>query len=77
MRSQVLAVLAVLPLSLAATGCGPTQAQYRSISSGLIGCAPDDIQISNDKAEMTSGVSWEAECNGHRYYCSAAGQIVA
>ena len=76
MRSRVLAALAVLPLSLAFTGCTPTQAQYRSVTSGLIGCAPDQIQISNDQSGM-SGVTWEATCNGRHYFCSGAGQVAS
>ncbi len=73
MRTRVLAALAVLPLCLVAAGCAPTQSQYRNLTSGLIGCAPEQIEIANDK--MGENVlTWEAMCSGHKYYCSAAGQ---
>lgn len=76
MRSRVLASLAVVPLSLLAAGCLPTQGRYQSLSSGLVGCAPDTIQIANDQVGM-EGVTWEAVCNGHRFYCSGVGKIAA
>lgn len=69
MRSRVLASLAVFPLSLGAAGCFPFHAQYQTASSGLVGCAPDQIQIVNDRSGVT-GTSWEAVCNGRRFYCS-------
>ncbi|MCY1015527.1 hypothetical protein [Pyxidicoccus sp. MSG2] len=74
MRSRVLASL--FPLSLMAAGCLPTQGKYQSLSSGLVGCAPDQIQIANDQVGV-DGVSWEAVCNGHRFYCSGVGKIAA
>lgn len=74
MRFRVIVPCVAIPLSLMATGCLPTHSQYRVLSSGLIGCAPDQIQIVNDQME-TGTVAWEATCNGRHYFCSAAGEM--
>ena len=75
MRSRV--PLAVIPLSLLATGCLlPTQARYQRLSSGLVGCAPEQIEIANDQP-MATVVTWEAVCNGHRFFCSGAEHIAS
>lgn len=58
-------VLSVATLLL--SGC---VAQLQSISSGAIGCPPDEISI-EDKVIGYSTVSWTAECRGQRFYCSA------
>jgi hypothetical protein len=50
-------------------GCFPFQARYQTVSSGFVGCAPDDIQIVNERSGV-EGMSWEALCNGHRFFCS-------
>lgn len=42
---------------------------YKSASSGLVGCAPDDVDVTN----ITSGFqtqNWNATCKGNKYYCS-------
>ena len=69
MRSRVLAFLAVFPLSLGAAGCFPFHARYQTVSSGFVGCSPDEIQILNERSGV-EGMSWEAVCNGHRFFCS-------
>jgi hypothetical protein len=75
-RSHVLAALAIFPLCLVAQGCMPSHAQYSGLTSGLIGCAPEQIQIANDKL-MSTVVTWEAVCSGRKFYCSAAGQLAS
>ncbi|QSQ18759.1 hypothetical protein JY651_25710 [Pyxidicoccus parkwayensis] len=77
MRSRVLVPLAVLPLSLMTTGCLlPSTAQYQRLSSGLVGCAPEQIEIANERP-MTTVITWEAVCNGHRFFCSGAEHIAS
>jgi len=41
-----------------------------AVSSGQIGCASDDITITDDSSGMGTR-KWTAECNGRRFYCSA------
>ena len=42
-----------------------------ALSSGAVGCPPDQIQISNLKG-TPDVVTWTAQCNNKTYYCSAA-----
>jgi len=43
----------------------------RNLSSGVIGCRPDDITIENETATAIGSMhNWEAICNGKRYICS-------
>ncbi len=60
-RSRLLLLLA------ATAGCGPNLA---AISSGEIGCSPEEITITHDQAAVGER-TWNAECAGHTYYCSA------
>lgn len=53
------------------TGCS-TQGDFKKASSGSIGCSPDKIEISNlSTAWSFSGRTWEATCNGKRYFCNS------
>ncbi len=51
-------------------GCaGVANSMARTMSSGPIGCSPDEIVIENlDNGLMTN--SWIAKCGGKTYYCS-------
>jgi len=49
-----------------ASGC----ASLQGASSGQIGCAEDDITITNDSVGWSSR-TWTAECHGKRFFCSA------
>lgn len=49
--------------------------QYQSITSGLIGCPASEIAIANE--QMSHVTTWEAECRGHQYFCSAAGRSMS
>jgi hypothetical protein len=46
--------------------CGTLQ----SASSGQIGCAEEDIKITNDSVGWSTR-TWTAECHGKRFFCSA------
>jgi len=59
---------AVLFGSLAAIGC----ANLHAASSGQIGCAENEIVITDDSWDLTSR-TWVAECHGRRFFCSAIG----
>lgn len=50
------------------TGCVTNQ-QREDITSGEIGCAPNQIKISNNQTSEV-GSTWTAECNNEKYYCS-------
>ena len=50
-------------------GCTNTQ-KYANLSSGVIGCLPDEIEIEHESLIPIGGVSnWEASCKGKRYVC--------
>jgi hypothetical protein len=61
--AKVLVMVATAPL----ISCGAGLAQ---MSSGQVGCPPDDITIS-DKSPGFGTSSWTATCNGRVYFCSA------
>ncbi|MBW2044707.1 MAG: hypothetical protein JRI96_07445 [Deltaproteobacteria bacterium] len=51
-------------------GCTPVIA-YQRITSGVIGCPPSDIEISNIEPGYFYGIAtWTAKCNGKTYICS-------
>jgi len=50
-------------------GCSWTS-WYQSASSGRVGCAPDEIEISNSRSDNWGNSSWTATCKGKRYFCS-------
>jgi hypothetical protein len=54
--------------SLVLFGC----ASLESASSGQIGCAEEDIFISNDESGFGTR-TWVATCHGKRFFCSAVG----
>jgi hypothetical protein len=56
-------MLAVLAGSI---GCGRA---WQDMSSGSVGCAPDDIGIS-DAQPAGGGETWQATCNGKTFYCT-------
>ena len=43
-------------------------------TSGLIGCPPEEIKITNSTykpgANVLTGLTWTAECRGKIFYCS-------
>lgn len=62
-------LLAVTLISLGATvsGC-QMHAEKASLSSGRIGCSPQQISISEDAVTFNTA-SWKATCQGKTYYC--------
>lgn len=62
MRST-LAIAALL--SLSGAGC----ASLQTISSGYVGCSPNEIEISNEASDF-SGMTWTATCRGTVYHCA-------
>ena len=64
MRISLCAILFML-----LSGCAGTIIEQRQrVSSGYVGCAPDEIQIIN-----TSGYTWTAICKGKRFFCNVGG----
>jgi hypothetical protein len=58
----------VMLLLMSGIGCVATTAQYQQVTSGLIGCRPEEITIANE--DPGSIGSWEATCRGRLFYCS-------
>jgi len=65
---QLLATTTLLMLA----GCG--ESALRSVSSGYVGCSPDEIEITNDDIGF-SNRSWDAACHGRIFHCSGAGKV--
>lgn len=62
------------------TGCVTvSKKQYADLSAGAIGCPAEELTISGEQQSFGLGdhvTPWNAECRGHRFICSAAGQTV-
>jgi len=52
-------------LSLMLVGC----ATHAKLTSGLIGCSPDEVEISDLNRGFIVG-SWTAKCKGRTFYCT-------
>ena len=63
----------MLFVAMVCGGCTPWAHRYQLASSGTVGCAPEQIQIS-DHARGAGVESWRATCGGEVYACSAASQ---
>lgn len=61
--------MAVLIAALMLAGCTSARIS-RSMSSGVIGCPTDQIEIVDEKASLSGTHEWIAECKGKRYVCS-------
>ena len=61
-------LLAVL-LCLGLCGCVSLRT-VQNLSSGKIGCPPDEIKITNLQPPGLSPMTWVAECKGIKYYCT-------
>lgn len=55
-------------------GCG--SGALRTISSGQTGCAPAEIEITDDDIGFNTR-SWTATCGGKTYYCSGGAGVTA
>jgi hypothetical protein len=71
MNRHVITVIAALTTS----GCASVSLQQ--ISSGHVGCQPEETQISDERGDPAGWRGWKATCHGTVYICSAAGHDVA
>ena len=62
------AVFAAVLFGLGVGGC----ISLPAVTSGQIGCAENDITITNDEQGFSSR-TWTAECHGKTYFCSGHG----
>jgi hypothetical protein len=70
-RRALLKVVIILATLVGATACALTDGDLKALSAGHIGCAPEQLTISNRRAN--AGVLlWDASCNGKTYLCSQA-----
>ncbi len=58
-----------LLLSLGLCGCMSLGTAQR-LSSGKIGCSPDEIKITNLQPPGLSPITWVAECKEIKYFCT-------
>ncbi len=67
--SPLLRVVVILATLLGVTACALSDDDLKAVSAGHIGCAPEQMTISNRRAN--GGVLlWDAACNGKTYLCS-------
>jgi len=70
MKRLFIAVMVIAMIVVTIGGCTSPRIS-RNLSSGVIGCRPDDITIENETATAIGSMhNWEAICNGKRYICS-------
>jgi hypothetical protein len=63
---------AALPALLLVVGCVSTGV-LQNLSAGQVGCSPDEVVVSQENT-LGATASWYAQCRGHNYWCSAAGE---
>ncbi len=69
MKKTVLKLIISLIIFAELGGCSfgaSMQAQYTSMN---IGCNADDVQISNERVELSGAETWTAKCDGKIYDC--------
>lgn len=69
MNRTTLLSTAFSALSVFSTGCFMPP---RAASAAQTGCSPDEIKIDNDDLGFFGGRSWEATCQGKKFYCYSA-----
>ena len=88
LRSTVLPLLLLLSACVTAGGASttgpststpgaqalPPASLIQHATSGLVGCAPHEVGIADDRA-VFGARSWRAGCRGQAYFCSATGQM--
>jgi len=69
--SLVRAVALVVALAMLSGCASLRESQARDLSVGSIGCASDDITVSEVSANYVTGLmTWNAECKGQTFVCS-------
>lgn len=46
-----------------------TMRTAQNLSSGQIGCPPNEIKVTDLQPPGLSPITWVAECKGIKYYC--------
>jgi len=66
MKNHLMALIFLTSLA----GCTSSRIS-QNLTSGAIGCRPEEIQIFNETATIIGSMhNWEAVCNGKHYICS-------
>jgi hypothetical protein len=65
----------IVSVFLTTAGCAPVT--LPQVSSGHVGCQPEEIRISDERTDLSGWRGWKATCHGTVYICSAAGHDVA
>lgn len=71
---SILALFSLIVLSSCAT-----TGTYQKTTSGLIGCAPGEIQIADIDDSVMAGATntWTATCKGKKHFCTGKGTNLA
>ena len=62
-------IIYLFVMVMAVSGCMSIGTAQR-ISSGKIGCPPNEIIITNFQQPIISPITWVAECKGKKYFCT-------
>ncbi|MFM5679042.1 hypothetical protein ACET57_18785 [Aeromonas veronii] len=62
--------LSALFIILCVSGCTTISEERQTVSSGQIGCAPKDIQVSDNQQ-----YTWVATCKNKKFICTVAAQV--
>jgi hypothetical protein len=69
-------ILRGAPLLLALAGCGAAMSDLQAMSTGYVGCPPEEIAISRESVGLGTW-TWAAACRGRTYHCALQGQVAA
>lgn len=56
---------AAMAMAIVLSGCISREGR----TSGIIGCPPDEIQVSNEQTQFQT-ITWQASCRGKSFYCT-------
>ncbi len=64
-----------IPLAIIASACMAScmsTQDYQAVSSGHVGCPPNEINIADVKAAKLAGqtATWQASCDGKTFFCA-------
>ena len=51
-------------------GCSNNSSIARQVTSLNVGCKIEEVQVTNETADLNGTLNWTAKCNGKTYSCS-------
>ena len=69
-------IYVLLAASMGLVGCATSVEKMQGASAGPTGCSPQSIEISNHQKTFNGPETWQAKCNGKKYFCTGFGYNV-